>query len=98
MVSHNGWRSALHQQGFLRASGHLRQRIRYLGRRKLGAFLQNVDVRRVPGDLALLPRGAHLPEEEPLQVEVRMNVLRGRTPSGWQRCGWTSTRSTTTTG
>ena len=42
--------------------------VRHLGRGEPGAELQDVDVRRHPGDRPLLPRGPHLQEAVPLQV------------------------------
>lgn len=53
----------------LRKTGHLRQRLRHLGRREPRAVLQDVDVRRYPGDRTLLPRGPHLPQAVAVQVE-----------------------------
>ena len=46
--------------GLFRTAWHLRLRLRHLGRGEPGAELQDLDVRRQPGDCALLARRTHI--------------------------------------
>lgn len=67
LFTHNGWRPLLHRPWVFRAPGHLRFRLRYLGRWESGAVLQDVDVRWHTWNCALLTCRSHLPQTFTIQ-------------------------------
>lgn len=75
LLTHNGRRTFLHRQRVLRSTGHLWLWIWYLGRWESGAILQDLDVRRHPGDSSLLSRGTHIPETFALQGKCNRSII-----------------------
>lgn len=70
-IADDGRRVVHHRQSLLPKARHVRSRLWHLGRRELGAFLQDLDVRRDTRSDSLLARRTHLPQGDAIQVAAR---------------------------
>lgn len=73
LVANHGRRSVLHRSRVLRAAGHVRFRLRHLGRRESRTIVQDVDVRRHTGDCAVLACRSHFPQTFAVQSECDLS-------------------------